>query len=174
MLCVIFCDLFHCYLAYTVDCAAAADAPKTKLTLGLESTGLAHEYIYIYMHITKSYLILHCMMTSSNGNIFRVTGHCAGNSPVPGEFPTQRPVTRSFDVLFDLRLNQRLSKQSWGWWFEMLSRPLWRHCNATLVKCCMWCIMIYSTAILVNNTAVFDALGPLLLIWINFYPSMDK
>ena len=37
---------------------------------------------------------------------------CAGNSPVPGEFPTQRPVTRSFDVFFDLRLNKRLSKQS--------------------------------------------------------------
>ena len=54
---------------------------------------------------------------------------CAGNSPVPGEFPTQRPMTRSFDVLFDLRLNKRLSKQSWGWCFETLSRPLWRHCN---------------------------------------------
>ena len=54
---------------------------------------------------------------------------CAGNSPVPGEFPAQRPVTRSFDVFFDLRLNIRLSKQSWGWWFEMLSRPLWRHRN---------------------------------------------
>ena len=54
---------------------------------------------------------------------------CAGNSPVPGEFPTQRPVTRSFGVFFDLRLNNRLSKQSWGWWFETRSRPLWRHCN---------------------------------------------
>ena len=32
---------------------------------------------------------------------------CAGNSPVPGEFPAQRPVTRSFDVFFDLRLNKR-------------------------------------------------------------------
>ena len=29
---------------------------------------------------------------------------CAGNSPVNGEFPWQRPVTRSFDVFFDLRL----------------------------------------------------------------------
>ena len=38
---------------------------------------------------------------------------CAGNSPVPGEFPAQRPVTRSFNVFFDLRLNKRLSKQSW-------------------------------------------------------------
>ena len=55
---------------------------------------------------------------------------CAGNSPIIGEFPAQRPVTRSFDVFFDLRLNKRLSKQSWGWWFETLLRPLWRHCNA--------------------------------------------
>ena len=54
---------------------------------------------------------------------------CAGNSPVPGEFPTQRPVTRSFDVFFDLCLNKRLSKQSWGWWFVTLSCPLWRHRN---------------------------------------------
>ena len=57
---------------------------------------------------------------------------CAGNSPVPGEFPHKRPVTRSFDVLFDLRLNKQLSKQSWGWWFETLSRPLWRHSNEYL------------------------------------------
>ena len=35
---------------------------------------------------------------------------CAGNSPVTGEFPSQRPVTRRFDVFFDLRLNKRLSK----------------------------------------------------------------
>ena len=42
---------------------------------------------------------------------------------------SQRPVTRSYDVFFYLRLNKRLSKQSWGWWFETLSRPLWRHCN---------------------------------------------
>ena len=54
---------------------------------------------------------------------------CAGNSPVTGEFPAQRPVMRSFGVFFDLRLNKRLSKQSWDWWFETLSRPLWRHCN---------------------------------------------
>ena len=58
------------------------------------------------------------MMTSSNGNIFRVTGPLCGTSAVTGDFPTQRPVTRSFDVFFDLRLNKRLSKQSWGWWLE--------------------------------------------------------
>ena len=54
---------------------------------------------------------------------------CAENSPVSGEFPAQRPVTQSFDVFFDLRLNKRLSKQSCGWWFDTLSRPLWRHRN---------------------------------------------
>ena len=53
----------------------------------------------------------------------------AGNSPVTGEFPTQRPVTQSFDVFFDLRPNKRLSKQWWGWWFETPSYPLWRHCE---------------------------------------------
>ena len=60
---------------------------------------------------------------------FRVTGPLCGNSPVTGEFPSQRPVTRSFDVFFDLRLNEGMSKQSWSWWFETPSRPLWRHCN---------------------------------------------
>ena len=59
---------------------------------------------------------------------------CAGNSPVPGEFPAQRPVTRSFDVFFDLCLNKRLSKQWQGWWFETLSRPLWRHRNEYPLK----------------------------------------
>ena len=54
---------------------------------------------------------------------------CAGNSPVSGEFPAQRPVTRSFDVFFDVRLIKRLSKHSRGWWFETLSHPLWRHRN---------------------------------------------
>ena len=39
---------------------------------------------------------------------------CAGNLPVPDDFPAQRSVTRSFDVFFDLRLNKWLSKQSWG------------------------------------------------------------
>ena len=54
---------------------------------------------------------------------------CAGNSPVTGEFTTQRAVTRIFDVFFDLCLNKRLSKQSWGWWFETPSLSLWHHCN---------------------------------------------
>ena len=54
---------------------------------------------------------------------------CARNSPVTSEFPSQRPVTWSFEVFFDLRLNKRLSKRSWGWRFEAPSCSLWRHCN---------------------------------------------
>ena len=54
---------------------------------------------------------------------------CVGNSPVSGEFPSQKPVTWIFDVFFDLGLSKRLSKQSRCRWFETPSRSLWRHCN---------------------------------------------
>ena len=57
---------------------------------------------------------------------------CAVNSPVTGEFPSQRPMTRSFDVFFDLRLNKRLSKHSRRRWFETPSRSLWHHSNVVL------------------------------------------
>ena len=50
------------------------------------------------------------------------------------EFPSQRPVTRSFDVFFDLRLNKRLSKQSKRRWFETSSCSLWRHCDENLTQ----------------------------------------
>ena len=94
-----------------------------------------------YKASTLSPLIVRILVTDIQNddvikrkNIFRVTDHLcaeftAGNSPIPGEFLTQRPVTRSFEVSFDLRLIKRLSKQSWAWWFETLSRTLWRHCN---------------------------------------------
>ena len=84
-------------------------------------------------------------MTSSNGNIFHVTGYLCreftGHRWIPST--KLKPVTRIFDVFFDLRLNGRLSKQSWGWWFETPSRPLWRHSNAFVLffgsgKCILW------------------------------------
>ena len=63
---------------------------------------------------------------------------CAGNSPVTSEFPSQRPVTRIFDIFFDMHLNKQLSKQSWGWWFDTPSRPLWRHSNVFwLLQMCL-------------------------------------
>ena len=57
---------------------------------------------------------------------------CVGNSSVTSEFPSQRPMTRSFDASFDLGPNKRLSKQWWGRRFETPSCLLWRHCNGNL------------------------------------------
>ena len=76
------------------------------------------------------------MMTSSNGKFFRVTGHLCGEFTGHRRIPHTNPVTRRFDVFFDLRLNKRLSKQSWGWSFETSSRPLWRHCNVSEKNLC--------------------------------------
>ena len=58
---------------------------------------------------------------------------CTRNSLITGEFPSQRPVTWSFDVVFDLHLNERLSKELKRWWFEMPSCSLWCHCNVILI-----------------------------------------
>ena len=65
------------------------------------------------------------MMTSSNGNIFRVTGLCEGNPPVTDQW--RGALMFSFIILC---LNKRSSKQSWRRWFETPLRSLWRHCNA--------------------------------------------
>ena len=54
---------------------------------------------------------------------------CVGNSLVTVEFPSQRPVTRTFDVFFDLPLDKQLNKNSISWWFEAPSLSLWRHFN---------------------------------------------
>ena len=56
---------------------------------------------------------------------------CAGNSLAASEIPSQRPVSRSFDIFFDLRLNKWLCKQSRRWWFGMPACSLWRHCNSS-------------------------------------------
>ena len=73
------------------------------------------------------------MMTSSNGNIFRDTGHLCGEFTGPRCIPrTKASDTELWWVFFYQRLNKRLSKQSWGWWFETSSWPLWRHCNGVM------------------------------------------
>ena len=74
-------------------------------------------------------LVIQSWRRHQMGTFSALLALCAGNSPITGEFPTQRPVTRSFDVFFDLRLNKWLSKQSRGWWFETPLCPLWRHRN---------------------------------------------
>ena len=106
----------------------------------------------LYYHtkmLNEEWEIIPCqsliMMTSSNGNMFRVTGLCVGISSVTVEFPSQRPLTRRFDVFFDLRLNKRLSKQSGRRCFETPSRSFWCHCNDSvgLSQLCLqmlWCL----------------------------------
>ena len=78
---------------------------------------------------------------------------CAGNSPVPGEFPAQRPAARSFDVSFDLRPHKRLSKQWWGWWYETLSCPLWRHGDVVRgwTPALLWANIQYCMGLLKTN-----------------------
>ena len=76
-------------------------------------------------------------MTSSNGNILRVTGHLCGDFPGPRWVPrTKASDAEPWCFLWsvDLRLNKRLDKQSWGWWFETPSHPLWRHCNVSTFR----------------------------------------
>ena len=80
---------------------------------------------------------------------------CAGNSPVTGEFPAHKPVTRSFDVFFDLCPDEQLSKESWGWWSEMPSCPLWRHSNVWIYSgtagYCFLVILLWSLMMCANN-----------------------
>ena len=107
------------------------------------------------------------MMTPSNGNIFRVTGPLCGEFTGPGEFPAQRPVTRSFDVFFDLRPNTRLSKQPWGWWFETPSWSWWRHCNEWNRAChpvAMFGLLPEYPAILSSHCNSFEDLAPVVKI----------
>ena len=69
------------------------------------------------------------MMTSSNGIIFSVTGSLCGEFTGPQWIPLTKANDAELWSFYDLCLNKRLSKQSWGWWYETPSRPLRRHCN---------------------------------------------
>ena len=105
--------LLHVMIVFKYDVPCIVRSQGLVYSGGLGSTRLVHSWWRHQMETLSALLAI-----------------CAGNSLVTGEFPAQRPVTWSFEVVFDLRLNKRLRKQSWGWWFETLSRQLWRHCYA--------------------------------------------
>ena len=88
---------------------------------------------------------------------------CEGNPPVSGGYPSQRPVTQSFDVFFDLRLNKQLSKQWKCQWFEMPSRSLWHHIMIITVQ--NWHIYIlFSDRIICSSyKQMFDISGKMIL-----------
>ena len=75
-------------------------------------TGPANQSQKIWVYITWNNWLLLNMMTSSNGNIFRVTGPLCWNPSVTGGFPSQRPMTRSFDIFFDLRLEKTVEQDN--------------------------------------------------------------
>ena len=70
------------------------------------------------------------MTTSSNGNIFRVTGHLcvefSGDRWIPNAKASDAELWYNFVIC---ALHKPLSKQSWCWWLEIPSRLLWRQCN---------------------------------------------
>ena len=102
------------------------------------------------------------IMTSSNGNISALPAFREGNPPVNGGFPSQGPMTRSFDVLFEERLNKRLRKHSR--WFEKPSRSLWRHCNYIIKS--RW--IIITSALYIRNVSNQSCkIGELNLVNIN-------
>ena len=68
--------------------------------------GLCLRDMWVMTYVSDSMQAMLHMVTSWNGSIFRVTGPLWGESIGDRWFPLQSPVTRSFDVFFDLRLNE--------------------------------------------------------------------
>ena len=87
--------------------------------------------------------------------------NCAGNSLVPGEFP-HKGQWRGALMFFYLRLNKRLNKQSWGWWFKTPWFPLWCHCN------------VHFKLLFSHQRHLDTGKEPILLTWITFNHNMDK
>ena len=101
-------------------------------------------------------------ITSSNGNVFRVTW------PLCGEFTGHRwiPLTKASDAelwfFLDLRLNKRLGKQSWGWWLGTASCSLPRHCNVLCFYVCLFlfhfrfyiCYILFKKSYIMTDSTV--------------------
>ena len=121
------------------------------------------EYHHQHSNAKKVYhpiLMLHYTWWRHQMEIFfALPALCAGNSPVTGEPPSKRPVTRSLDLSYDLRLNKRLTKQSRRGCFETPSRPLWRHSKETFI--CDSChINNYSLSQLIREMSLHATVRP--------------
>ena len=92
--------------------------------------------MYIYRYHTGMAAILQIFMMMSSMEILSMILALSGNSLVTDEFLQQKPVTRSFDIFFDLRLNKRLSKQSRRRWFETPC-SVWRLYSALVENICV-------------------------------------
>ena len=146
--------------AYHGTTTSGTQPRKNMTTMGKIDTSDLMMMIRWVMNISSR------MMTSSNGNIFRVTGHLCGKFTGPRWISRTKPVTRSFDVFFDLRLNKRLSKQPWGWWFETPAWSLWRHRNGSPKL--EWVSVTHTTPMIAPDKGVSQAKKPVLS---DHYPS---
>ena len=118
----------HLHCVQTSDCPSNSETTLTNMRKYV--TGMCHKLLYVTSTQMAFSIVVYITWWRHPMETFSaLLAICAGNLPVPGEFPAQRPVTRSFNVFFDLRPNKRLGKQCWGWWFETPSSPLRRHCN---------------------------------------------
>ena len=89
---------------------AAMCSRRHKQSIVTSSSSVSMVQLFGFMSCNEWNKVYIIMMKSSNGNIFRVTGPLCGEFTGHREFRAQRPVTRSFDVFFDMRLNKRFSK----------------------------------------------------------------
>ena len=99
--------------------------------------------LYIELPLIKFLLSKFQWWRHQMQTFFRVTGRFCREFTGHQWIPLTKPVTRSFDVFFDLRLDKRLSIQSRGWWFETPSCSLWRHCNAN--RCFIYKVIFLTT-----------------------------
>ena len=100
---------------------------------------------------------------------FRVTGHLCGEFTGQLWIPRTKASDAELWCFFDLHPNKRLSKQWWGWWFETLSRPLWRHCNAHILIWIAECISAFNVA-LVTHICICKILRVLVLVFCGCKP----
>ena len=117
-------SLSYSYFIHTYECSPIHSTAKYfhhDIYAGISIIPLRYDF-------DVQALFLYTLWRHQMRTLYTLLALCAGNSSMTGDFPAQSPVTRSF-VFFDLRLNKRLNKQSWDWWFETPQRPLWRHCN---------------------------------------------
>ena len=121
--------------------------------LGLRLSWLSHRYLLgIFIWLLCWWFACRSWWRHEMKTFFALLVFCAENSPVPGEFSAQRPVTRSFDFFFDLHLNKQLSKQSRGWWFETPSGSLWRQCNVLFFHIPIWTVLLIQRSHIIWQT----------------------
>ena len=150
--CPYFSKLHHMFVKYFSNIARI---PKINSIIAVALFLQTHTVfdIDLIWHRAKWQAYIRVMMTSSNGNIFRVTGPLCGEFKGDQWIPrTQKPVTRTHDAFLDLRLNKRLSKQTLAWKFETPSRSWWRQCNGVnsntlcgkIVKQALFCFELWT------------------------------